>query len=90
MGICEMSGDTGTKFQILRLPLLSSATPLQCSTLGSGFTHHVAELTVTVPSMILKHTVKQNTKTYGACAYTGNQNFCIQLLKSTYVVSHAC
>ena len=24
------------------------------------------------------------------CAYTGNQDFCTQLLKSTYVVSHTC
>lgn len=90
MGICEMSGDTGTKFPILRFPVLTSASPLRCSALGSGFTQHVAELTVTVPNMILKHAVKQNTKTYGTCAYTGNQDSCTQLIRSTYVVSHTC
>jgi hypothetical protein len=90
MGICEMIGDTGTKFPILKFPMLTIATPLRCSTLGSGLTQYVAEFTVTVPNMILKHAVKQNTKTYGTCAYTGTQDFCTQLIKSTYVVSHTC
>jgi hypothetical protein len=65
MGICEMCGDTGTYFQILRFPLLTIATPLRCFTLGSGLTLHVAEITFTVPNTIVKYAVKQNTKTYG-------------------------
>lgn len=44
MGICETSSDTGTKFQI---SLLTIATPLRCSTLGSGLNLYVAEITVT-------------------------------------------
>ena len=91
MGICEMSGgDNGTKFQMLRFPLLTIATPLRCTTLGSGLTQHVADFTVTLPDMILKHTVQQNTKICGTCAYTGTQDFGTQLIKSAYVVSHTC
>jgi len=76
MGICEMIGDSGTKFQILKFPVLTIATPLRCSTLGSGLTQHVAEFAVTAPNMILKHAVKQNTQTYGTRGYTGTQDFC--------------
>jgi hypothetical protein len=82
-----MSSDTGTKFQI---SLLTIATPLWCSTLGSGLNLYVAEITVTVSNMIVNHAVKQNSKTYGICACTSTHDLCTQLIKSAYVVSNTC
>jgi hypothetical protein len=76
-----MNGDNGTKFEILKFPVLTIAIPLRCSTVGSGLTQHVNELKVTVANMILKHAVKQNTKTYGTCASIGTQDFSTQLIK---------